>query len=99
VGRDSPAMGRAVDWLLDRQITASGDWSKTVDAAPGAWCFEYNNDFYPDCDDTAMVLMALQSQFDKSQSDKSVAESRLTASVARCWAAWMRCLSSASQAA
>ena len=65
VGRDSPAMARAVNWLLDHQITSPGDWSQTVNAKPGGWCFEYNNDFYPDSDDTAMVLMALQSQFDK----------------------------------
>ena len=60
---DNPAMREAVDWLLDRQITGRGDWTETVDAEPGGWCFEYANDFYPDCDDTAMVLMALQTQF------------------------------------
>lgn len=60
---ENPAVVRAVEWLLDREITEPGDWSETVDAEPGAWCFEYNNDFYPDCDDTAMVLMALQDQF------------------------------------
>ncbi len=60
---DSRPVGRAIDWLLDRQITRPGDWSEAVDAEPGGWCFEYANDFYPDNDDTAMVLMALQSQF------------------------------------
>jgi squalene-hopene/tetraprenyl-beta-curcumene cyclase len=65
VGRDSPAMTRAVDWLLDHQVTSPGDWSQTVNAKPGGWCFEYHNDFYPDSDDTAMVLMALHSQFDR----------------------------------
>jgi squalene-hopene/tetraprenyl-beta-curcumene cyclase len=34
-----------------------------VAAEPGGWCFEYNNDFYPDSDDTAMVLMALAEPF------------------------------------
>ena len=47
-GRDDPAMRRAVDWLLDKQIRRPGDWSETVDAEPGGWCFEYANDFYPD---------------------------------------------------
>jgi squalene-hopene/tetraprenyl-beta-curcumene cyclase len=60
---DSSAIVRGVEWLLDRQVTRSGDWSETVSAEPGGWCFEHNNDYYPDCDDTAMVLMALREQF------------------------------------
>jgi len=60
---DSPAVTLAVDWLLDQQIARPGDWAETVDAAPGGWCFEYRNDFYPDSDDTAMALMALADQF------------------------------------
>jgi squalene-hopene/tetraprenyl-beta-curcumene cyclase len=67
VPADDPAMLRAHQWLLDRQITRPGDWSETVQAAPGGWCFEYNNDFYPDSDDTAMVLMALADQFKAGQ--------------------------------
>jgi len=59
---------RALDWLVERQIFAPGDWSQTVDAEPGGWCFEYNNDYYPDCDDTAMVLMALEEQFSTTPS-------------------------------
>lgn len=58
------AMRRGVAWLLDQQIDRHGDWADTVDAAPGGWAFEYHNDFYPDSDDTAMVLMALRTQFD-----------------------------------
>ncbi len=64
IRRDSPAVRRAVDWLLDRQILRTGDWAETVDVEPGGWCFEYANDFYPDSDDTAMVLMALRAQFE-----------------------------------
>lgn len=60
---DNPAIREAVDWLLGRQIARRGDWAETVDARPGGWCFEYANDFYPDCDDTAMALLALQTQF------------------------------------
>ena len=60
---DNQAVQAAVEWLLEQQIEAPGDWSKTVKAEPGGWCFEHNNDFYPDSDDTAMVLMALASQF------------------------------------
>ncbi|MBN1908228.1 MAG: squalene--hopene cyclase [Pirellulales bacterium] len=61
---DRPEIGQAVDWLLDKQILKPGDWSETVQAEPGGWAFEYANDFYPDSDDTAMVLSALQSQFE-----------------------------------
>ncbi len=58
-----PTVRRAVDWLLERQITRRGDWAETVQAEPGGWCFEHTNDSYPDLDDTAMVLMALRAQF------------------------------------
>ena len=60
---DNPAIREAIEWLLTRQITRRGDWAETVDVEPGGWCFEYANDFYPDCDDTAMALLALQTQF------------------------------------
>lgn len=63
VSSDSPAITRGVEWLLDQQINQPGDWSETVAAEPAGWCFEFHNDFYPDSDDTAMVLMALREQF------------------------------------
>jgi squalene-hopene/tetraprenyl-beta-curcumene cyclase len=55
------ALERAAEWLLEKQIFGPGDWQiKNHDAAPGGWAFEFQNDFYPDVDDTAFVLMALQ---------------------------------------
>jgi len=58
---DHPALVKATDWLLTKQILGGGDWQiKNQDAEPGGWAFEYRNDFYPDVDDTAFVLMALQ---------------------------------------
>jgi len=61
VATEDPRLRRTVDWLLDRQILGPGDWQvKNKDAAPGGWAFEFRNDFYPDVDDTAFVLMALQ---------------------------------------
>ncbi len=57
---DHPALIRAASWLLDRQIFGPGDWQKKCDGRPGGWAFEFRNDFYPDVDDTAFVLMALQ---------------------------------------
>lgn len=50
----------AVDWLLDREVRSAGDWAQSAGkAAPSGWCFQYANRFYPDVDDTAMVLIAL----------------------------------------
>jgi squalene-hopene/tetraprenyl-beta-curcumene cyclase len=55
------ALAKAAVWLLEKQILGQGDWQiKNRDAAPGGWAFEFRNDFYPDVDDTAYVLMALQ---------------------------------------
>ena len=61
VPADHPALVRAADWILSKQVLGPGDWQvKNKDAAPGGWVFEFRNDFYPDVDDTAFVLMALQ---------------------------------------
>jgi squalene-hopene/tetraprenyl-beta-curcumene cyclase len=55
-----PALARAADWLLAREIRRKGDWSvKRPHAEPSGWAFEYQNEFYPDIDDTAMVMLAL----------------------------------------
>ncbi|HTM54191.1 MAG TPA: prenyltransferase/squalene oxidase repeat-containing protein [Pirellulales bacterium] len=67
-GANAAARSRGVDWLLEREVRASGDWRETVRAPAGGWCFEYANDFYPDVDDTIMVLMALAEQFDGADS-------------------------------
>jgi squalene-hopene/tetraprenyl-beta-curcumene cyclase len=56
----TPAVARAARWLLNREVRRPGDWSVTNPRLePGGWFFEYRNGFYPDTDDTAMVLMAL----------------------------------------
>jgi squalene-hopene/tetraprenyl-beta-curcumene cyclase len=61
VPADHPALVKAADWILSKQVLGPGDWQvKNKDAAPGGWVFEFRNDFYPDVDDTAFVLMALQ---------------------------------------
>jgi squalene-hopene/tetraprenyl-beta-curcumene cyclase len=57
---DHPAVQKGVEWLLARQTTTKGDWAvKCRGVAPGGWFFEYENEFYPDVDDTVMALMAL----------------------------------------
>ncbi len=54
---------RGIDWLLDNEVRITGDWARGVPAAArvaaSGWCFQYANRFYPDIDDTAMVLVAL----------------------------------------
>jgi squalene-hopene/tetraprenyl-beta-curcumene cyclase len=55
------ALTKAAHWLLERHIAGPGDWQvKTPGVKPGGWAFEFRNDFYPDVDDTAFVLMALR---------------------------------------
>lgn len=57
---DSPAMKACVDWLFSKQVFAWGDWAQNSPGLQaGAWAFQFENDFYPDVDDTSMVLMAL----------------------------------------
>src|SRR5262245_47054114 len=57
---DSPAIRGAVKWLLSKEVTTAGDWTaRSANKLPGGWFFEFNNRFYPDVDDTAMVLIAL----------------------------------------
>ena len=55
------ALGRAAQWLVNKECRRVGDWSANVkqNVEPSGWFFEYNNAFYPDVDDTAMVAMAL----------------------------------------
>jgi len=55
-----PSLLSASRWLVRNQILGPGDWQvKNQKAEPGGWAFEFRNDFYPDVDDTAFVLMAL----------------------------------------
>ncbi|HZQ75756.1 MAG TPA: squalene--hopene cyclase [Acidimicrobiia bacterium] len=57
---DHDAVRRAADWLLAREVRVSGDWSvRRPGVAPGGWAFEFANVNYPDVDDTAEVLLAL----------------------------------------
>ncbi len=58
---DHPALVRACKWMMDHQLLGPGDWQvKNPEGKPGGWAFEFRNDFCPDVDDTAFVLMALQ---------------------------------------
>jgi squalene-hopene/tetraprenyl-beta-curcumene cyclase len=60
IGGDEAPLRRAADWLLSKEVRRKGDWSvKRPHAEPSGWAFEYTNEFYPDVDDTAMVMLAL----------------------------------------
>ena len=57
---DHPALVRAGEWLIKKQILTYGDWYvKNKLGKPGGWAFEFDNNFYPDLDDSAVVVMAL----------------------------------------
>ena len=57
---DNPVIVKAGEWLIDKQIIDYGDWGvKNKQGQPGAWAFEFDNRFYPDVDDSAVVVMAL----------------------------------------
>ncbi|MGW2301271.1 squalene--hopene cyclase [Streptomyces sp. NPDC001809] len=59
---DHPALVKAADWMLDEEITRTGDWAVRRPGLPpgGGWAFEFHNDNYPDIDDTAEVLLAFR---------------------------------------
>jgi len=57
---DHPAVQKATSWMLKEQILTGGDWQvKVKNIPPGGWAFEFENDTYPDVDDAAEVIMAL----------------------------------------
>jgi squalene-hopene/tetraprenyl-beta-curcumene cyclase len=61
VAADDPRLQAAGEWLLREEVTARGDWAiRRPDLATGGWAFEFDNDLYPDIDDTAVILLALR---------------------------------------
>lgn len=60
VPADDPALIKAAEWILKKQVNNPGDWSvKNPHTEPGGWPFEFYNELYPDTDDTAEILIAL----------------------------------------
>ncbi len=55
------AARKAADWMVERQIVdVVGDWAaQRPGLEPGGWAFQYANPHYPDVDDTAVVMAAL----------------------------------------
>jgi squalene-hopene/tetraprenyl-beta-curcumene cyclase len=59
--KDDPRLIKAADWLLSKEVRHKGDWAEKVkNVEPGGWYFEFNNEFYPDVDDTGEVLLAMK---------------------------------------
>ncbi|MFG2016578.1 squalene--hopene cyclase [Actinomadura geliboluensis] len=58
---DDPALVRAAHWVLGEEVRGPGDWSvRRPGLPPGGWAFEFDNDVYPDTDDTAEAILALR---------------------------------------
>jgi squalene-hopene/tetraprenyl-beta-curcumene cyclase len=62
ISENHPALKKAATWLMDREIRIRGDWyhKNPTRVEPSGWVFEFNNQWNPDVDDTAMVLLALR---------------------------------------
>jgi squalene-hopene/tetraprenyl-beta-curcumene cyclase len=61
VPKTDPQLLKAADWLLSKEVRHKGDWAEKVkNVEPGGWYFEFNNEFYPDVDDTGEVLLGLK---------------------------------------
>jgi squalene-hopene/tetraprenyl-beta-curcumene cyclase len=57
---DHPALARASQWMLAEEIRGPGDWQvRRPGLEPSGWAFEFHNDVYPDIDDTAEAVLAL----------------------------------------
>ena len=57
---DHPALQNAARWLMREEIRVKGDWAvKAPDLAPSGWAFEFENDMYPDIDDSSIIVMDL----------------------------------------
>jgi len=71
------ALRRSADWLLTKEVRRKGDWSvKRPKTEPSGWYFEFANEFYPDIDDTAMVLLALSRSSASRSEEQQASENR-----------------------
>jgi len=80
-GVSTAAGRRCLDWLKPLQVLdVKGDWAEEKpDVRPGGWAFQYRNDHYPDLDDTAVVVMAMdraRSRSGDDSFDESIARAR-----------------------
>ena len=72
IAEDHPAITSAIDWLFDKQVFVRGDWvTRAPNLDSGGWAFQFENEFYPDVDDTSMVVMAMLRLGVHKQPDKA----------------------------
>ena len=58
---EHPALVNAGRWVLKEEVRGPGDWQvRRPEVAPGSWSFSFDNDVYPDNDDTGEVVLALR---------------------------------------
>ena len=100
---DHPALVRAGQWILQEEITTTGDWAvRRPNLRPGGWAFEFANDTYPDIDDTAVVAMSLRrlvgpdGGITAAESAPSAGRPAMTSSAcgrrsAEAWSGWWAC--------
>jgi squalene-hopene/tetraprenyl-beta-curcumene cyclase len=79
---DNPALVKAAQWLLDKEVRKKGDWQvKCPNLAAGGWAFEFLNDWYPDVDDSGFVMLALK---DIAVKDRKALEGAIQRGIAWC---------------
>jgi squalene-hopene/tetraprenyl-beta-curcumene cyclase len=73
--RADAAVARGLEWLKPLQVLdVKGDWAREKpDVRPGGWAFQYRNDYYPDLDDTAVVVMAMDRAAQRDQYKEAIA--------------------------
>lgn len=89
IPRNHPPLVKPAQWLLAKEVVSHGDWRvKNKKGRPGGWSFEFHNTFYPDVDDTCVVIWAL-----KELSLSAEEEERKEASIQRAidWVTSMQC--------
>jgi squalene-hopene/tetraprenyl-beta-curcumene cyclase len=83
---EHPALASAAAWVRGEEIRGPGDWQvRRPHVAPGGWAFEFDNDVYPDTDDTAEVVLALRRAGPKGPKDQAAIDRGLR------WLAGMQC--------
>ena len=74
---EHPALQKSAAWLVACQTKAVGDWKISAPAAePGGWCFQFENELYPDVDDSAVAVMALSKVLTPDSTDTQNAIAR-----------------------
>ena len=87
VAPEDPAMAAGAEWLLREEVRIAGDWAvRRPELEPGGWAFEFQNDNYPDTDDTAEVVLALRAA---RVADPEAAEAAIRRGIA--WTLGMQC--------